>query len=206
MIEKKHTVSDEKAAKIGLFIIIPAVLTINIFFAMIWRENLHIISDYYIASKLIENMGLKIFKLALPFIIFLAGMITHELLHFLPYIIYAKKGCQSVEFGFKKCALYMHSKEPVKVYQYRIITILPSLLLGFIPLIISFIYGFPWLWMFAFTAIIVGTGDYISLYYLMKIDKNELIMDHPTKIGFYRYTEKDDYTNNTNQEVNIEKL
>lgn len=185
-IKQEFIISDEKAARIGVLIVIPSVIIINIFFLFIWRENLHIIKDYYLESKLVNNALMKIFKMALPFLIFLLGMLVHELLHFIPLAIFSKKGIKAVKFGVNKKSfvLFTKSEDPIKAWQYMLATILPVTILGFFPLIISFIYGFPWLWMFAFTSIVAGTGDFITLIFLVKVGRNELVLDSPKNIGF----------------------
>ncbi|MFV0530111.1 MAG: DUF3267 domain-containing protein [Flavobacteriales bacterium] len=65
----------------------------------------------------------------------------HELIHAFFFYIFCKKGIGSVKIGIKKELLtpYVHRKEALTKNQYTIALLMPLIILGIIPLILSFI-------------------------------------------------------------------
>jgi hypothetical protein len=185
-LKKEHTITDERAAKIGLFVIIPIIILISVVFMYLWQENLIIVKQYYIDSMNISNIFKKIFMLILPFIVFIIGIIIHEFVHIVPIILFSKKIKGTFKLGFngKSFIPYCYNKRSFKAYKYAIISALPAVILGIIPLIYSFIFGNPWIWLFASTSLVACTGDFISVFLLSKVKMNSIVADHPKRIGF----------------------
>ena len=76
-------------------------------------------------------------------IILFAGIILHELIHGLTFLLFCKNGFKSIEFGimWKYLAPYCHCKEPLPVRPYIIGALMPAIVLGFIPAGIGLITG-----------------------------------------------------------------
>lgn len=123
----------------------------------------------------------------LKLILFLfCGIILHEGIHALTWIVLLKKGFKSITFGFNLHSFspYTHCKVAMKVWQYRLGGIMPGLILGIIPVVLSFIFMSTLLNLVGFLFLWAAGGDFISLFLLRKLDKNAMVLDHPDEMGF----------------------
>jgi hypothetical protein len=124
-------------------------------------------------------------------LIILAGVVVHELIHGLTFALFAKSGFRSVQFGIlvKSFTPYCHCKEPLRVWQYFISSIMPAIVLGFIPSIIAIITANLWLLLFGAFFTMAAAGDFIIIYLLRSLPRNTLVQDHPEKIGCIIYND-----------------
>lgn len=120
------------------------------------------------------------------------GFFMHELIHAIAFMRYAKQGYKSIKFGvfWMHMALYCHCNEFITAGQYRIVLIMPSIILGLIPIIIGFCIPNFMILLFGCFMTISGLGDFCCLWILRNFNKNTIIMDHPDKAGFY-YEERE---------------
>ena len=97
-----------------------------------------------------------------------------------------KNGWDSIKFGinWKALAPYAHCKEALEVKKYYLGVIMPGIILGVLPALLSIVTGSAFLWIYGFIFTIAAGGDVIYLILLIKMDNNELVQDHPEKIGF----------------------
>lgn len=114
------------------------------------------------------------------------GIIIHELIHALFFALYTNSGFKSIRFGayWKHLAFYCHCEEPIKVKHYRITLLMPVVILGFIPLILAYIFQNFGLLFFACLMISGGIGDFICVFLLRNMDKDTKVLDHPESPGF----------------------
>lgn len=108
------------------------------------------------------------------------------MIHALFFGLYAQDGFKTIKFGinWKAIAPYCHCNEPIKVKNYRIAILMPTVFVGFIPLIIGFIVGEINIVAVSTFMIIGGLGDFIALWMLKDFKKDTVVLDHPSKIGF----------------------
>ena len=136
----------------------------------------------------IESSKEEIYKLSLLTCLFTFMFLTiiHELIHGFFFGIYASGGFKTVKFGinWKAMAPYCHCNEPIKVKNYRIAILMPTVFVGFIPLIIGFITGEINIVAVSTFMIIGGIGDFIALWMLKDFKKDTVVLDHPNKMGF----------------------
>lgn len=120
----------------------------------------------------------------------IAGIVIHELIHGICFARFNETGFKSIKFGayWKHLAFYCHCSEPIKVKHYLITLLMPSIILGFLPLVLAYTIQSFALLFFACTMICGGIGDFYISWLILKLDKDCLIIDHPSKVGFY-YTE-----------------
>ncbi len=120
------------------------------------------------------------------FIIFI-GVILHELIHGLFWSFYLKKGFRAIRFGIMWTHLtpYCHSKEPMKLKHYRIGGIMPAILLGFIPAVISLFTGSLGILVFGIFFSIAAGGDLLMIWMMRNENRNDWVQDHPDKIGCF---------------------
>jgi len=168
----------EKCLNLRRVNIISAFVTPAIFIACMIPYSV------FTAENIKEDFTIWIF-LAL-IIATLIGMVVHELIHAVFFALFTKNGFKSIKFGayWKQGALYCHCNDPIKVKHYRITILMPAIILGFVPLVLSYIIqSFPLLF-FACIMISAGLGDYFCTWLLRGMDKDTEVIDHPEKSGF----------------------
>jgi len=160
--------------KINLLSIPFSILTVGL-----------IISLYLLNIKCPKE---EIQKLSFSFFLstFIILTFIHELIHAFFFSIYAQGGFKTIKFGINWKAMipYCHCDEPIKIKNYRIAILMPTIFLGFIPLIIGFIVGEINIIAVSTFMIIGGIGDFIVLWMLKDFKKDTVVLDHPNKIGF----------------------
>jgi hypothetical protein len=155
-----------------VIIIVPFYLAGDLIFDLVWRHR----------EPLIQ-MDLPFWT---KFLIVLAAIPVHELIHGLIFGLYAPNGFRSVRFGFSLSmgSPYCHCSDAVKVKHYRRAGIAPFIILGILPYLFSVFTGVSWIKVFGLLLSIGGFGDVLVWIKLLKYDKNLLIRDHPEKMGF----------------------
>ena len=121
------------------------------------------------------------------FILFILGIMIHELIHGITWACCAKNSFRSIKFGFLWEGLmpYCHCKESLPVKQYIIGAALPTIILGILPAIYALCTGNILALWFSVVLLFGGAGDAMIIRKLWPLDHNMQIMDHPSKPGFY---------------------
>ena len=119
---------------------------------------------------------------------FIVSIVIHELIHGFFFGIFAKSHFKVIEFGVKWKALtpYCTCLEPVKKGQYLISCMMPGLILGIIPAIVSLFTKDTYLLLFGCLSILGAGGDFlicIKLLFHKTKSKDVLYWDHPYKVG-----------------------
>lgn len=117
----------------------------------------------------------------------LLGIVVHELIHGLSWMLTAHKPLSAVKFGFQLQTLtpYAHLKEPVEVNAYRIATFMPGFLLGIVPFILSLLLADGNLFWFSLFHTSAAGGDWLILWLIRDVKAGSLVEDHPTNAGCY---------------------
>ena len=110
------------------------------------------------------------------------------LIHGLFWAIYAKNHLKSIEFGFMISSLtpYCCCKDMLTKSQYIVGGIMPTVLLGIVPAVISIFTGSLFWFIMGELMILAGGGDLTILLKLLryKSKKEEILyMDHPYECG-----------------------
>lgn len=188
--KEKKTIDLVKANIYAILGIIPIAILYFVPFYFLWKEK-------FTLNNLKENlkeMDFTYSSFSIVFIVFLTtifGIILHELIHGLTWSIFAKKGFKSMKFGIllKMLTPYCHCKEPLKVKQYIIGAIMPSIILGIIPAILAIILGNILLLVFGTFFTIVAFGDFMIINLLKSENKNSYVLDHPSEAGCFIFRE-----------------
>jgi hypothetical protein len=184
----------------SIIVLIAAILLFGIPFYFLWHEkitNIQIINPMEITIDQILIVGkyTAIYLLVLVSIVFF-----HELIHGIFILIYAKNGFKSIKFGImpaeKLFTPYCHCKELLKIKHYRIVIIMPLMIMGIIPTIISIIIGNLFLLFLGIICIMAACGDILIFLKSLKQERDSLIFDHPTEAGFYIYKKVNDVRTN----------
>ncbi|QXE01450.1 DUF3267 domain-containing protein [Terribacillus sp. DMT04] len=118
------------------------------------------------------------------------GIVLHEFLHGIGFICFGKVKLKQVEYGvsWKQGIAYAHCKVPIRLRAYRIALLMPVILTGLLPLLLAYIIGSGMLLAVSVILTAGGIGDWLVFRSLMKYDASQQILDHPTKVGYFIYT------------------
>lgn len=121
----------------------------------------------------------------------IAGIVLHEGLHAIGWIVFGKLPFSRVRFGFKLRALtpYAHLRGPVQLKTYRIGILLPLLLLGLPPYLLGIILGRSAFMLYGLFFILAAGGDLLVLWLLRGLPENTWVEDHPTRAGCWVYSQ-----------------
>lgn len=172
MMENKRdlSISMARANVIVVFLSIPVAILQFLIFSMVHG---------------IEKLGTRNL-IALVGIVFL-GVIVHELIHGVTWMLFGHKPFSAIKFGFqwKTITPYAHLKEPVEVNAYRMGGLMPGFLLGILPYILSLLFGDGNLFWFGLVHTAAAGGDWLILWLLRSVKSGTLVEDHPTNAGCY---------------------
>ena len=121
------------------------------------------------------------------------GIVAHELLHAIGWALFSPHGWQSVSFGFdyKTFTPYTHCRKPLDIQVYRLGGVLPGVVLGIFPSLLSLITGSGWLLWFGFLFTIAAGGDLIILWTIRDVAPGSKVQDHSNRIGCYVLNQPD---------------
>lgn len=122
-------------------------------------------------------------------ILLILAIVAHELIHGLVWGLCAPGGFHSIEFGFIKemCIPYCTCLEPLKKSDYILGSLMPGLVLGFIPSVVSVFSASPLLLFFGLLMISGAGGDLTIIVKMLAYKsqtKKVILLDHPTECGF----------------------
>ena len=122
-------------------------------------------------------------------------LVPHELIHGLTSIVVGKAKWKDLKFGmmWKKCAAYCHCNKPLTVAQYRYFLLMPLVILGIIPSILSFILGNSLILLYGMIGITVAIGDICMVWMLRKEDGHTKVYDHPSTAGYFLFDTDEDF-------------
>jgi len=194
---KEYTLSGRQANLYGLLFIIPVLLVDTVPYLLIWCERGRGWAEGWL-SLIHRNMPIiqqvvdaPLWLLLLP-MAFLAGIVLHVLMHGIVMAAFAKNGWKSVSFGFNVQAFapYTHCNEPLSPNAYRLTLVMPGILLGDVPVLISWFTGNILFLFFGILFTLCAAGNIIIVWLSRNITDGKL-QDHPEKIGFV-HIEKDE--------------
>lgn len=119
------------------------------------------------------------------------GIVIHELTHGIVWAMNAKKGWKAISFGviWKFLTPYCCCNECLSYYPYFLGAVMPTVLLGFLPYLISLMIGSQYLLMFSIIFIISGGGD-LYICSIIRSFKDSILIDHPNQIGCVAFTKR----------------
>ncbi|OFY55278.1 MAG: hypothetical protein A2Y87_11880 [Bacteroidetes bacterium RBG_13_46_8] len=168
----------------AMVFVIPFILLLGVPFYFLWLKGLTL-------EKMLDFFRNNLYLGKLSFlwilIILLGGIVLHELIHGLAFLLFCKNGIKSIEFGimWKYLSPYCHCKEPLRVSPYIIGALMPAVVLGFIPAGIGLITGKFIALAFGMIFSIAAGGDFLIVWLLRGQPKDSLVLDHESKVGCY---------------------
>ncbi len=117
----------------------------------------------------------------------LAGIVLHEVIHAVAWVLAGRKSLRSVKFGINWATLspYAHLKEPLSARAYRIGCVMPAVVLGVLPAIGGIVIGNIFMEAYGLLFILAAGGDLTILWIIRSIERERTVMDHPTRVGCY---------------------
>lgn len=115
------------------------------------------------------------------------GLIVHELVHGVTWLLLLKKGFSHLSFGLMTGAVYCHIDVPMDKRKYVIGALMPLLLVGVVPWVAAILSG-SLTWMLVGAVMISGAiGDIMIVWTLRSEPASTLVYDHPSEVGCYVY-------------------
>ena len=173
---EKKTISIMKAnvLSIVLFLVFGALCGL-VYYAIWGRVELNISPEKIIRNNILLLVGL------------VAGIVVHELVHGLTWILLSHNGFRHLSFGVMKGCPYCHIDMPMVKRHYVIGALMPLYLVGIVPLMVAFFLG-SLLWLLLGVIFVVSAiGDIMMVWAIRKEPTDALIYDHPSEIGCYVY-------------------
>lgn len=171
--ETDVTLAPGRANLLALAVFLVALVLFLGPFSLLWGSEA-------LRTATMTALSLKVF-----FPVFIAGIVVHEGLHAMGWMLAARVPSREIKFGINWRGLYpyAHCRVPVDPFSYRFSGALPGVLLGFLPAMLGLVFGVGWLVFWG--AIFVGAagGDFIVLWLIRSVPPSARILDHPEKIG-----------------------
>ena len=114
----------------------------------------------------------------------LAGFVVHELIHGATAALFAKQRFRAIRFGIMALTPYCHCNEPLRATHYRIVAIMPCIVLGIIPTLLAFFISSNFLVWFGVVMLLGAGGDILIILLSFKVPPHSWVKDHDSKIGF----------------------
>jgi hypothetical protein len=118
---------------------------------------------------------------------FIAGVVAHELIHGLAWMLAGGLSLADIKFGFhlKALAPYAHALVPLRARAYRIGGAAPLILVGILPYLLGLALGSGALVAFGMFFTIAAGGDLAVLWLLRGVPPDAWVRDHPSRAGCY---------------------
>ncbi len=169
-----YSISMASANVRALVVAVPMAVGLALFYEVIWGwaavgSDLVVLFDNFFPA-----LGLLI-----------VGIVIHELLHALGWMLASGLPWSAMKFGFslKALAPYAHCREAMPVVSYRIGVLLPGIVLGLFPYIAALLTGNGLLLVFGLIFSLAAAGDILMFWVIRKIPKESLVRDHPERVG-----------------------
>lgn len=116
-------------------------------------------------------------------VVMIGAVIIHEALHAIGWSLFGRVSLDEMKFGILKGNPYTHVKVPLPARAYQWGGALPGIVLGVIPMVVSWINGDGALMLFSAFMLAAAGGDAIMLWMLRDVPPDRLVLDHPSEIG-----------------------
>ena len=124
---------------------------------------------------------------ALFFVLIVVGIAVHELIHGFAWMYVTRSGFRHLRFGFLLGGVYCHIDVPMVKRKYVVGALMPLLLLGVLPYLLSFAIHSLWMMLFGAIFIACAMGDVLIVWAIRHEPSDTLLYDHPTEPGCVVY-------------------
>ena len=116
-----------------------------------------------------------------------AGVAVHELIHGFTWMWATRSSFRHLRFGLLRGGVYCHIDVPMSKRKYVVGALMPLLLLGVVPFLLSFATNSLWLMLFGAIFIGCAMGDVLIVWAIRKEPPDTLVYDHPSEPGCIVY-------------------
>lgn len=170
IVEKTISLKKANIVCIGLFVVFGALCCLVFF--LLWGKG----GMNFMGEEFLLFAGLL-----------WVGIVLHELVHGITWLLLTHKGFHHLKFGLMKGAAYCHIDVPMIKHHYIIGALMPLFLVGIVPLVVAFCIG-SLLWLLLGVIFVVSAiGDIMIVWAVRKEPSDALIYDHPTEGGCFVY-------------------
>ena len=176
--EELKIISIEKASRLAIILFGVLVIVLGLPFFFMHREIfLAFFSNFEIIAFIKDCFSF--------ILLFVIGIVLHELIHGLTWLPFIKGNFKNIRFGimWKYFTPYCHCKVPLKVKHYIIGAMMPAIILDVIPTIIAFFTGSIMFFYLGVNFIVAASGDFLITYMLRSEDGNSYVLDHDSLPG-----------------------
>ena len=183
-VKVELTVSAAKANLYALYFIVPIVLLYIPVYVLAWPEQF---SFTGLKELVAAHKTILLVSPAIMLGVFVLGAVVHELLHGLTWAVFCKRGLKSIKYGVYWSLLtpYCHCEEVLPLRAYVLGGMMPGLIMGLLPALAGLVWGNLLLFLFGLFFSIAAGGDLLVLWMLRHQKKDDLVQDHPDKIGCF---------------------
>lgn len=185
--QEQKSVNPIRTSVLSLILIIPGFFIFGVPYSLIWGfENL----AQKVLSSLSLSFGTDVFDFILDLALLGLGSIIHVFIHGIVWAYFAKDKFKSIKFGvfWRMLSPYCFCIEPLKLNNYRLGIILPTLIVSILPGVISIWLQNPDLLIFSAFMLILSSSDFYLLYLLKGVRKDALVLGMPIETGCYIFT------------------
>lgn len=115
------------------------------------------------------------------------GVAVHELIHGFTWMWATHSGFRHLRFGLLRGGVYCHIDVPMSKRKYVVGALMPLILLGVVPFLLSFATNSLWLMLFGAIFIGCAMGDVLIVWAIRKESPDSLVYDHPSEPGCVVY-------------------
>lgn len=175
--KEKKTIDIYKASKLAVILFIVSLILFGLPFYFLWHPD--ILFSWY--------------RILIFTMLFIVGIVLHELIHGLFFGLFAESGFRSIRFGvlWEYLTPYCHCNAPLKLRHYMVGAVMPGILIGVFPAIASLFNGSLMLLILGVIFISAAAGDFMVMWILRKESMESLVQDHPSEPGCFIYRKKE---------------
>ena len=118
---------------------------------------------------------------------FWVGVAVHELIHGFTWMWVTHSSFSHLRFGLLRGGVYCHIDVPMSKRKYVVGALMPLLLLGIVPFLLSFATHSLWLMLFGVIFIGCAMGDVLIVWAIRHDSADTLVYDHPSEAGCVVY-------------------
>lgn len=176
--KKDLSVSMARANVVGPLLVLPPMAALALTYVLVWRVD--VVFEV--------GFGRLTVVYAAAVVVLVVGVVAHELLHGFSFVLIGRQPLANVKLlGFQKKTLtpYSSCRVPVKARVYRWAVAMPGLVLGLLPSLVGIATGNGWVMIFGLFFLSAAAGDALILWLLRGVAGEELVEDHPERVGCY---------------------
>lgn len=168
----------------ALVVMLPILAIFIPAYVLLWPEQF---SMQHIRELVQTHRSLLLISPMVMMLVFIVGAVVHELLHGLTWAAFCRNGLKSIRYGvyWKMLTPYCHCTEVLPLKHYALGGMMPGLVMGLLPALAGIALGHFLLFLFGLFFSMAAAGDILILWMLRHQGGNDLIQDHPDKIGCF---------------------